>query len=148
MICTVCSYFPLLSHLSCISCTSHIHCVSHKSLTSPTFPFLSIPFHSFPTFHIFHAYLCISCVIHEIWERSGKVGEVRHLWETQWMCEIHEMWKRRRKFHQKWKMSWATPTSHGHMSPLCTMVHNAAQWCTMQVGGARLSPAPSKWCTT
>ncbi len=32
-----------------------------------------------------------------------------------------------------------TPTSHRHRSPLCTMVHNAARWCTMQVRGAQLT---------
>ena len=34
-------------------------------------------------------------------------------------------------------MSGATPTSDGHRSPLCTMVHNAGWWCTMQVDGAQ-----------
>ena len=32
-------------------------------------------------------------------------------------------------------------------SPLCTMVHNAGQWCTMQVDGAQRSSVPLKWCT-
>ena len=42
----------------------------------------------------------------------------------------------------------ATPTSHGHRSPLCTMVQNAGQWWTTQVGGAQYSPIPLRWCTT
>ncbi len=46
------------------------------------------------------------------------------------------------------KMSRATPTSHGHRSLLCTMVHNAARWCTMQVSVAQCSPVPTRWCTT
>ena len=32
-------------------------------------------------------------------------------------------------------------------SHLCTMVHNAGQWCTMQVDGAQRSSVPLKWCT-
>ncbi len=35
-----------------------------------------------------------------------------------------------------------------HRSPLCTMVHNTAWWCTTQVSGAQCSPVPTRWCTT
>ena len=37
---------------------------------------------------------------------------------------------------------WTAPTSHGHRSPLCIMVHNAGQWRTMQVCSAKHSPVP------
>ncbi len=32
--------------------------------------------------------------------------------------------------------------------PLCAMVHNTGQWCTMQFDSAQHSPVPMKWCTT
>ncbi len=35
--------------------------------------------------------------------------------------------------------------SHGHRSPLCTMVQNAGRWCTTHFGGAqRRSPKPTQ----
>ncbi len=40
------------------------------------------------------------------------------------------------------QMPGATPTSHR-----CTMVHNASQWCTIQVSGVQHSPVRTKWCT-
>ena len=49
---------------------------------------------------------------------------------------------------KKWKMSGANPTSHRHRSPLCTMVHKGARWCTIQVCGAQRSPVHTRWCTT
>ncbi len=49
---------------------------------------------------------------------------------------------------KKSKMLGATPTSHGHRPPLCTMVHNAARWYTTQVGGSQHSPVPTRWCST
>ena len=39
-------------------------------------------------------------------------------------------------------MLGATPTSNGHRSLLCTMVHNTGWWCTTQVDGAQRSPVP------
>ena len=32
--------------------------------------------------------------------------------------------------------------------PLCTMMHNTGQWCTMQVNSAQGSSLSLKWCTT
>ncbi len=46
---------------------------------------------------------------------------------------------------KKWIMSRAIPTSTRHRSPLCIIVHNAARWCTTQLGGAQCSPALTKW---
>ncbi len=40
------------------------------------------------------------------------------------------------------------PTSHGHRSPLRTLVRNTGRRCTAQVSGARCSPVLLRWRTT
>ena len=66
---------------------------------------------------------------------------VHHLINTKLCCALHcVQW-----YRNILKMSGATPTSHRHRSPLCTMVHNAGQWCTMHVGGAHCSSNKSTY---
>ena len=43
---------------------------------------------------------------------------------------------------------WYQITSQKISSPLCTMVHIAGRWWTMQVDGGEHSSIPLQWCTT
>ncbi len=57
--------------------------------------------------------------------------------QSKWCFHCLSLWPM--KYGQKVSvlMFLVTPTSHGHRSPLCTMVHNASRWCTTQIGGVQ-----------
>ncbi len=65
---------------------------------------------------------------------KSALGHPTHILDKKCPCFACSLWTTK-----KWKMLGATLTCHGHRSPLCTMQHNAARWCTMQDG---------PWCIT